>query len=317
MNEIEIINNIRKVIHNNSALNLKDDVFFDKKKSLLGSIDTYNENIHYLNFNYPNLIIKKIIRSSISDIISKGTDPKYLLISFSGSKKHFNKKNINLILNSIKHEQKKYNFSLIGGDTTKSNKSTFTICVLSYSKKIVKRNNCYIRDDIYVTGNLGDASVGLKILKKKLHLSSNNKNYFIRKYYEPNLAYGFHKELFKFANSSIDLSDGLLIDLKRLIGNKLLSFIIDYKLIPKSIYLKKLIKSKKIKLNDHLFKGDDYQILFTAHRKHRDLILKKSVKWNQKVTRIGTIASATDNYIKFNNKLKKISNYQGYIHNFS
>ena len=37
MNEIEIINNIRKVIHNNSALNLRDDVFFDKKKSLLGS----------------------------------------------------------------------------------------------------------------------------------------------------------------------------------------------------------------------------------------------------------------------------------------
>ena len=71
MNEIEIINNIRKVINNNSALNLNDDVFFDKKKSLLGSIDTYNENIHYLNFKYPNLIIKKIIRSSISDIISK------------------------------------------------------------------------------------------------------------------------------------------------------------------------------------------------------------------------------------------------------
>ena len=58
--------------------------------------------------NNPNLIIKKVIRSSISDIVSKGTNPKYLFISFSGSKKHFNKKNINLIFKSIKHEQKKY-----------------------------------------------------------------------------------------------------------------------------------------------------------------------------------------------------------------
>ena len=57
------------IIH--SAFNLNDDVFFDKKKSLLGSIDTYNENIHYLNFKYPNFLIKKIIRSSISDIIQK------------------------------------------------------------------------------------------------------------------------------------------------------------------------------------------------------------------------------------------------------
>ena len=88
MNEIQIINNLRKIIKNPYALKLNDDVFLIKKK-LLASIDTYNEKIHYLNFNHPNLIIKKAIRSSISDILSKGADPKYLLIIFSGSKKNF------------------------------------------------------------------------------------------------------------------------------------------------------------------------------------------------------------------------------------
>ena len=85
MNELQIINNLRKIITNPSTLNLYDDVF--DKKILVVSIDTYNEKIHYLNFKYPDLLIKKVVRSSISDLICKGVDPKYLLISFSGSKK--------------------------------------------------------------------------------------------------------------------------------------------------------------------------------------------------------------------------------------
>ena len=67
-------------------------MFFLTENSLIASIDTYNENIHYFNFNNPDLIIKKVIRSSISDIISKGVDPKFILISFSGSKNKFTKK---------------------------------------------------------------------------------------------------------------------------------------------------------------------------------------------------------------------------------
>ena len=82
MNEYEIIHNLRKIVKNPAALKLYDDVFFDRKNSLIASIDTYNENVHYINFEKPDLIIKKVIRSSISDIISKGADPKYLLVSF-------------------------------------------------------------------------------------------------------------------------------------------------------------------------------------------------------------------------------------------
>ena len=78
----------------------------------------------------------------------------------------------------------------------------------------MKRNNCLKDDDIYVTGNIGDSSVGLFIIKKKLKLQKSKK-YFIDKYYKPNLAYGFHRKLFKFANSSMDISDGLLSDLKK------------------------------------------------------------------------------------------------------
>ena len=60
---------------NKSSLNLNDDVFFDKKKGLVISIDTYNQGSHFIDFKKPDLIIKKIIRSSISDLVCKGVLP--------------------------------------------------------------------------------------------------------------------------------------------------------------------------------------------------------------------------------------------------
>ena len=61
---------------NKSSLNLNDDVFFDKKKGLAISIDTYNEGNHFIDFKRPDKVIKKIIRSSISDLICKGVVPE-------------------------------------------------------------------------------------------------------------------------------------------------------------------------------------------------------------------------------------------------
>ena len=46
---------------------------------LVVSVDTYIEGVHFINFKKPDLVIKKILRSSISDLICKGVKPKYLL----------------------------------------------------------------------------------------------------------------------------------------------------------------------------------------------------------------------------------------------
>ena len=87
MNESTLINNyLAKLVKNNpSALKLNDDVFFDKKNKNVISIDTYVEKIHFPNFKKPNLLIKKIIRSSISDLVCKGVTPKFYFIAGSGN----------------------------------------------------------------------------------------------------------------------------------------------------------------------------------------------------------------------------------------
>ena len=134
MHEFELINNFFSKLtkHNVSALDLNDDVFFDKKKKLVISIDTYNIGTHFKDFKFPDLVIKKILRSSISDLICKGVKPQFYFISGSGNKSNFTKKNLLKISKSLKNEQKKYNISLCGGDTTFSNKLSFTITSLGY-----------------------------------------------------------------------------------------------------------------------------------------------------------------------------------------
>ena len=110
MNESSLITNyLTKLVKNNpSALKLNDDVFFDKKKETAISVDTYNIKSHFLDFKSPDLVIKKILRSSISDLICKGVKPKFYFISGSGNKKNFTQKNLLKISKSLKNEQKKY-----------------------------------------------------------------------------------------------------------------------------------------------------------------------------------------------------------------
>ena len=134
MHEFELIKNYFSKISkkNKSALNLNDDIFFDKNKGIAISVDTYNLGYHFIDFKHPDLVIKKILRSSISDLICKGVTPKFYFIAGSGNNKTFSKKNLSLISKSLTEEQKKYNIFLCGGDTTFSNKLSFTITSLGY-----------------------------------------------------------------------------------------------------------------------------------------------------------------------------------------
>ena len=100
-----------------------------------------------------------------------------------------------------------------------------------------------------MTGSLGDSFTGLSILKNKIKTNSKHKNYFINKYYAPDLQIGFIKKLQNIATSSIDISDGLFADLKKLINKQKVSYKVFFNKIPISKELSKLLISKNLKKN--------------------------------------------------------------------
>ena len=320
MNEFSVIkkyfSNLSK--NNRGSFDLSDDIFFDYKKKMGISIDSYVEGTHFLNFKNPNLVIKKALRGAISDLICKGITPKYYFMSCSGNKKHLTQANLAKIQLALKEEQKKYNVFLAGGDTSHSNRLSITLSVVGYSKKNpVLRSGAKVNDDIYITNTIGDAFLGLKLLKGKIKLSKKNTDYFIGRFYLPILPIKFSKKIQLFANSAIDISDGFFQDLQHILSRSNLSSKIFKNKIPISSYLNSyLIRAEKNKLN-FVSNGDDYQILFTASKKMRNLIKKISKSTSTKVSIVGTVnnksisknAKSTEKKFKFPKKL-------GYIHNF-
>jgi thiamine-monophosphate kinase len=319
MHEFELIKNYFQKLSKKSpsSLNLNDDVFFDKKNKLVVSVDTYIEGNHFINFNKPDLVVKKIIRSSISDLICKGVKPKYYFISGSGNKKSFSKSNLFKISKSLSQEQKKYKIFLSGGDTVFSNKLSFTITSIGFANNIVLRNKAMINDDIYVSGNLGDSYMGLLVLKGKIRLNNLLTKYFTNQYFMPNIQLKLINKLKKFAHTSIDISDGLLTDLDKMINSQKLSYMLDLKKIPISNNLKKVISLKKLSKIKYISNGDDYQVLFTAAKSYRRIIRKFSLNNSIKITKIGSIQSNGKKSGIFNENNKTITlKNKGYLHRF-
>jgi thiamine-monophosphate kinase len=319
MHEFDLIKNyFSKLTKNNkSSLNLNDDVFFDKKKQLVVSVDTYNEGVHFPDFNKPYLVIKKILRATISDLICKGVKPKYYFISGSGNKKTFSIKKLKELTKSLLEEQKKYNIKLCGGDTTFSKKLSFSITVIGFSKKIIFRNNTKINDDIYVTGNLGDSFIGLNVINKKINLKRNHNNYFLDKYYKPDVQIKLVDQLLKFSNSSIDISDGLFADLEKMINSQNVNYEIHLDKVPISKQMEILLKKLRLQKIKMISNGDDYQILFTANKNKSRIIKTASKKLNLKITKIGRIlpSSYKSSIIDQKGRVLRVNN-KGYVHQF-
>ena len=319
MHEFELIKDYFQKLSKKSpgALNLNDDVFFDKKNKLVVSVDTYTEGNHFINFKKPELVIKKIIRSSISDLICKGVKPKYYFISGSGNRKSFSKSNLSKISKSLNQEQNKYKIILSGGDTVFSKKLSFTITSIGFANNIIYRNKAKINDDIYVSGNLGDSYLGLLVLKNKIKFNSLLNKYFIDQYFMPNIQLKLADQIKKFANTSIDISDGLLADLDKMINVQNLSYKLFLKNIPISNNLKKVLDLKKLSKVKYISNGDDYQVLFTASKNKRRFINKIASNYRIKLTIIGSIENITKkpSIVDEKNMIISIKN-KGYLHKF-
>ncbi|MDA9605083.1 thiamine-phosphate kinase, partial [Candidatus Pelagibacter sp.] len=182
---------------------------------------------------------------------------------------------------------------------------------------IVYRNKAKIYDDIYVSGNLGDSYMGLLYLKNKIKLNNLLGEYFTNQYFMPNIQLRLISQIKKFANTSIDVSDGLLTDMDKMINSQKLSYKIDLNKVPISNNLKKVIDIKKLFKIDYISNGDDYQVLFTASRNKRRIIKKISSTYRIKLTKIGSIESIAKKscLIDGKNGIIHLKN-KGYFHQF-
>tara|TARA_B100000029_G_scaffold480423_1_gene528433 strand:- start:993 stop:1967 length:975 start_codon:yes stop_codon:yes gene_type:complete len=323
MDEYEVIKKIFRPLSfgNNLSLNLDDDVCFlpNRNQIILGT-DSIVEGDHFeKNERNPSLIAKKLLRVNLSDLASKGVSPFGYTLNLSLPKKLNNRNLITWIKSfarGLKEDQKKYNIKLLGGDTVIINSNLILSLTLFgfKKKKIIKRSDAIINDDIYVTGNIGESGIGFKIVKKKLKLNKILNTYFLKKYKLPEPPVFFGNELFKFANSATDISDGLLADLNNINLSSKCGAKIFIDNIPFSNKTIKIIKDKKVSIDYLITCGEDYQIIFTSKKKNSKKILSYAKKKNIKITKIGEVIKKRKLIVLDNNNKELFFENLGFQH---
>jgi len=271
--EFEFIETIATLPRNKKSViqGIGDDaavVRFKKNKYLLFTTDMLLEDVHFLRKQRPQDIGHKAIAASISDIAAMGGVPEYALFSMGlppDLKISFAKG----IYQGIKKIARDFDIDIIGGDTNRSKKIIISVFIAGYveRKNLTLRTGAKIGDLIFVTGGLGGSEFGrhLKFTPRVKEARFLVKNYSI--------------------NSMIDISDGLIQDLGHITKASKVGALIYEANIPLST------KAKSIK--NACSQGEDFELLFTLPKKHRQYLMKNwPFKNKPRLSCIGQIVHA-------------------------
>jgi thiamine-monophosphate kinase len=301
--EFGLIHRIRKgIISADPALiqGIGDDVAVIKvgetgTKALLVTTDILIEDIHFnLSWTDPSQLGRKALAVNLSDIASMGGIPKYFLISL-GLPKHLPLSFVSSFYRGLKKEAKRFRVELIGGDTSLSKRMVVNICLLGegINKDLLFRKGARVGDDLFVSGTLGDAALGLRILQRKGKI--NGAERLIKKHLSPcpRIELGQALARHHWATAMIDVSDGLLIDTSHLLQESGVGVRVWEGRIPLSRPYRKWIRYfTKDFFQLAVSGGEDYELLFTAPPELRDRISSLARSHRIPITRIGEILPA-------------------------
>ncbi len=295
--EFGLIHRIRKWISSSDPFLIQgigDDVAVIKlgKKVLLVTTDILIEDIHFRrSWTKPYDLGRKALAVNLSDIASMGGTPKYFLISI-GLPKNLPFSFISSFYRGLRKEAKEFQIELIGGDTSLSQRIVINLCLLGEGKEenILFRKGARVGDALFVTGTLGDAALGLKILQEGRKIQGSNR--LIQKLLVPRPRIELGKALAKnhWATAMIDVSDGLLMDASHLLEESGVGACIWENRIPLSRSYQKWICSLS---NDPILfalsGGEDYELLFTAPNEIEGKLSSLSRLFKIPITSIGKI----------------------------
>jgi len=248
--------------------------------------DALVEHIH-LEFAFASLydVGKKAVYVNVSDVLSMGAKPLYFLVTI-GVPERFSYRDVQALYKGMDRAAREFDLLLLGGDTV-ATKGDFFIDVSMVGRIIVKgyfgRNKAKRGDLIGVTGHLGESAYGLRLLQKGPAAQSSNR--YIKRYQSPRPPVDVWKELVKndITDAMMDISDGLIIDLERMMTESKVGAHLYIDNIPMPTVLKKE-GLQALALSG----GEDYQLLFTFPR-HKASLVEKIRKRGFAISVIGEV----------------------------
>ena len=269
MKEFELIEKLSAVFPQKVDIGIGDDTAAVKTDSgySLFTVDTIAVNTHYRRSwekKFKKLYFSlgwKLLAISVSDIASMGGLPELALLSFC-LEKNFSEERILELSKGLSEAARRYNVSIIGGDTVKGESEVFSLTLTGKAFSLMRRDGAVSGDLVGVVGTCGDAAGGLYLLEKRDLPFSEEEEKIIRKFLFPKPSPETGKFLAEIGvKCCIDNSDGLLISLSLIAEKSGVALNIDRSKIPVSKELKSLFGEEAEKLA--LTGGEDFNLIFT------------------------------------------------------
>jgi thiamine-monophosphate kinase len=279
-----------------------------ENKQLLITADTLISGIHFPKNTTAEDIAYKAIMVNLSDLAAMGATPAWLTLAISLPE--INEVWLQAFSNQFYSVLSKFNISLIGGDTTKGDLSiTIQAMGLCDKDKILRRDKAGPGDKIFVTGELGDASIGLHVVLNKLN--DERLSPCIQRLNRPEARVRFAEELVLYSKCAIDVSDGLVADLGHIIESSHCGAKISLSEIPLSLaaqYYFQQYNKNEIDWSRVLTQGDDYELCFTVDESNQRGVEELASKQQLKLTCIGEITDSKElEFYDVDNKLMNFS----------
>ena len=319
--EFSLIEKLRK---RSASSKIGDDcavVSKNAKTDLVLTTDLLVEDVDFRrHWVIPQFLGHKALAVSLSDVAAMGAQPVWAMLSIGIPPDIWKTDFVEKFYKGWFALAKKFDVELIGGDVSKTpDKIVIDSIAAGEVKKgkAVLRSGAKVGDLIFVTGNLGGAAGGLKLLEEGFHYDSSQKNWqkkLLLKQLQP-LPQIDHGEFLRESNaatSMIDLSDGLSSDLAHICRQSKVGAKIFADKIPLDKNLGGLTKSFDEKLHYALNGGEDYELLFTVNPKKK-IQLKNELK-NSSFSHIGEVTANAEIIELISNGKSSVLEAKGFRH---
>ncbi len=292
LSEFEIIRQYFSQASPTARLGVGDDaaiISLSPGKELVVSTDTLVSGQHFLADTDPLKLGHKSLAVNLSDMAAMGASPRWAMLAITLPRQLLkeNSQWIGEFSKGFYTLAQKHHVALIGGDTTSG---PLNICVQIMGEvdhgKALLRSKAQPNDDIWISGSLGDAALVLAHQQQRIQLQSVELEKCLPALLTPIPRIELGQQLINYANSAIDISDGLLADLGHILDCSDVGAIINFNAVACSDILQNYLPHPDV-INCLLAGGDDYELCFTASTINRLEIERLSAKLSIQLTRIG------------------------------
>ena len=304
LDESSIIKIFQSKLGNNKFISEDVEIFNSGKTKIVVKTDTLVESTDIPSKMKLGDAARKSVVACVSDFAAKGIKPQYGIISVN-LPKTISRLKIDEIAKGFRKACDEYGITILGGDTNAGKEIVFNVCIFGKTDNIVSRKGSKKGDLIFVTGPFGYTSAGLNMLLGKRKGRKDFVEKSIKSVVKPKPKLKFGVKNKKFFSSSMDSSDGLSTTLNEMSKQSKKKFIISN--VPSMKDLQYYAKSQKLNLNRLIFHGgEEYEIVFTASPKHRQIIKKNAILLKTPIIEIGYVTSGKGVFVQENNSFIRL-----------